>query len=226
MDRTTVPVSVLQYLKELKINNNREWFDTNKKHFKKEQKQIKAFFEDLFSQLQSHDEVDQYKVFRIYRDIRFSKDKTPYKTHFSASFHRTKPKYRGGYYLHIEPGKSFLAAGFWNPEKDDLLRIRKEFEIDDAPMRKFLSSEAFEKIFNGLEGEELKTAPKGFDRDHPAIDLIRKKQYIVTRKFTDAQVIAPGFPEEVNQSFAAIRPWFNYMSEVLTTDLNGVSLLE
>lgn len=226
MDPVTIPKSSLEFLKDLKNNNHRDWFEEHRKSFKKEQKSVNQFFEDLFRMLNTHDELDTYKAFRIYRDVRFSKNKTPYKTHLAASFHRTKPRKRGGYYLHIEPGNSFLAAGFWKPEKDDLFRIRKEFEFDDAPMRKHLESDTFKKMFNGLEGEELKTAPKGFEKEHPAIDLIRKKQYIVTRKFTDKQVVSKGFMDEVNTSFMAIRPWFDYMSEVLTTDLNGVSLVD
>lgn len=226
MEPVTIPKSSLEFLNDLKKNNLRDWFEEHRKSFKKEQKAVNQFFETLFRMLNTHDELDTYKAFRIYRDIRFSKNKTPYKTHLAASFHRTKPRNRGGYYLHIEPGKSFLAAGFWKPEKDDLFRIRKEFEFDDAPMRKYLESDAFKKVFNGLEGEELKTAPKGFEKEHPAIDLIRKKQYIVTRKFTDKQVVSEGFMDEVNTSFKAIRPWFDYMSEVLTTDLNGVSLVD
>lgn len=225
MEIIRIPPTVLDFLKELKENNNRDWFEEHKPQFKKEQQTMKSFFEQLFRQLNTHDEVDSFKMFRIYRDVRFSKNKTPYKHHLAASFHRLKPRNRGGYYLHVEPGNTFMAAGFWNPEKDDLFRIRKEFEFDDQPMRKILRSEAFTKTFKELKGEELKTAPKGFDKNHPAIDLIRKKQYIVTRNFTDKQVIAPDFAEEVNKSFKAVRPWFDYMSEVLTTDLNGVSLI-
>lgn len=220
-----IPDSVLVFLNKLKMNNNREWFDLHKPRFKKEQKSTKVFFEHVFHQLNTHDEVDTWKMFRIYRDIRFSKDKTPYKSHLAASFHRVKPHNRGGYYLHIEPGNTFLAAGFWNPDKNDLYRIRKEFETDDEPMRELLKSEVFTKVFNGLQGEELKTAPKGFVKDHPAIDLIRKKQYIVTRSFNDEKVLSPDFLNQVNESFMAVRPWFDYMSEVLTTDLNGVSLI-
>ncbi len=225
MDPLCIPESALSFLTDLKTNNNREWFDAHKPVFKKEQATVKAFFEKLFHLLNSHDEVDTFKMFRIYRDVRFSKDKTPFKTHLAASFHRLKPQNRGGYYLHIETGNTFMAAGFWNPEKNDLHRIRKEFEVDDQPMRDLLQTEAFTTVFNGLEGEELKTAPKGFERDHPAIDLIRKKQFIVTRSFSDKEVLSPGFMEEVNSCFKAVRPWFDYMSEVLTTDLNGVSLL-
>ncbi|ETN95530.1 DUF2461 domain-containing protein [Zhouia amylolytica] len=217
---------VFEALRELKANNNRDWFETHKKEFKKEEKNAKNFFEALFELLKTHDEVDKMKMFRIYRDVRFSKDKTPYKTHFSASFHRVKPRLRGGYYLQIEPGNSFLACGFWAPEKADLLRIRKEFELDDSEIRALINSKDFKDTFGMLKGDELKTAPKGFDKDHPAIDLIRKKQFIVIKEFNDKEVLSQGFMNEVNEVFKKIRPYFDYMSEILTTDLNGVSLID
>lgn len=226
MTNVSVSPSVLEFLSDLKKENDRDWFENNKKRFKTQQAKAKAFFQEIFLMLTTHDELEDFKMFRIYRDVRFSKDKTPYKTHFSASFQRIKPRNRGGYYLHLEPGNSFVGVGFWGPSKEDLFRIRKEFEIDDSEMREFMASPAFTKVYSGLEGEELKTAPQGFDRDHKAIDLIRKKQYILVRKFTDAQVTSDEFKSLVNDTCKAIRPWFDYMSEVLTTDLNGVSLLE
>jgi uncharacterized protein (TIGR02453 family) len=120
-----------------------------------------------------------------------------------------------------------LAGGFWAPEKEDLLRIRKEFELDDDEIRQVLAEEKFKKYFNGeLVGDELKTAPKGFQKDHPAIDLIRKKGFIAVRNFTDKEVLSAHFSNEVNDSFKALRPFFDYMSEVLTTDLNGASLID
>ena len=225
MSFTAIDREVMDFLNDLGENNNREWFQENKPRYQLQHKKVKAFFDELFALLNLHDEADGLKLFRIYRDVRFSKNKSPYKKHFAGSFHRVKPAKRGGYYLHLEPGNSFMAAGFWNPEKGDLLRIRKEFELDDEPMRKILRSKAFTERFQGLKGEELKTAPKGFEKDHPAIDLIRKKQFIVTHNFTDQQVLAPDFAAQVNESFKAVRPWFDYMSEVLTTDLNGVSLI-
>jgi uncharacterized protein (TIGR02453 family) len=174
----------------------------------------------------TYDEIDKIKIFRIYRDVRFSKNKTPYKTHFSGSFHRVKPRLRGGYYLHIETNNTFIACGFWDPEASDLLRIRKEFEMDDTEIRKLINDKNFIKIFKKLEGDALKTAPKGFDKEHSAIDLIRMKQYIAIRRFTDKEAMEPDFMKKINESYKAARPWFNYMSDVLTTDLNGVSLID
>ena len=120
--------------------------------------------------------------------------------------------------------RSFVGGGFWEPNNEDLLRIRKELELDASDLREIIADETFKKFFGILEGEELKTAPKNFDKTHPNIDLIRKKQYLLTRKFTNAAVLSPNFKDEVIATFEAMRPFFNYMSDVLTTDLNGESL--
>ena len=222
----TIPKSALDFFKKLEKNNNRDWFNEHKKEFKDIETEVKNIYNIIFENIKSHDDVDKLKMFRIYRDVRFSKDKTPYKTHFGGSFHRTKPKLRGGYYLHLAPNnQSFLATGFWEPNKDDLFRIRKEFEMDDQEMRKIISNKKFKSVWGSLLGVELKTAPRDFDKDHPAIDLIKKKQYIFTIKYTDKEVISEDFLKEVDNSFKAIRPYFDYMSDVLTTDLNGESLL-
>lgn len=226
MSIVNVSKEVFSFLIELEQNNDRDWFNDHKKEFKNIESGIKKVYKQLFEMLNQHDEVDSMKLFRIYRDVRFSKDKSPYKTHFGGSFHRKKPELRGGYYLHIQPNdQSFIATGFWEPSKDDLFRIRKEFELDDQEMRKILSSKKFKDVWGNFVGEELKTAPKGFDKEHPAIDLIRKKQYIFTKKYSDKQVTSDDFIEDVNASFKAVRPFFDYMSEVLTTNLNGESLI-
>ena len=223
----TIPRETFSFLKRLQKNNNREWFTENKKEFKEIEREVKQFFNQLGSELNKHDQIDKVKVFRIYRDIRFSKDKTPYKTHFAGSFHRVKPRLRGGYYVHIAPNDaSFIATGFWDPNKDDLLRIRKEFEMDDKEIREIISEKSFKTTWGELEGDEVKTAPKGFSKEHSAIDLIKKKQFIFTKKFTDKEVTSSDFMTQVDAAFKAIRPYFNYMSEILTTDLNGVSLLD
>ena len=218
---------ILDFLKVLKKNNNREWFGQHKEEFKTIQNEAKSLYEEIRQGLETHDEIENFKLFRIYRDVRFSKDKTPYKPHFAGSYSRTGSRLRGGYYLRIRPGESFLAGGFWAPNKDDLFRIRKEFEFEDEEIRQILKEEKFNKYFGGeLVGEELKTAPKGFQKEHPAIDLIRKKGFIAVRNFTDKEVLDKNFISEVKNSFMALRPFFDYMSEVLTTDLNGASLID
>ncbi|MCG2611683.1 DUF2461 domain-containing protein [Flavobacterium sp. SM15] len=219
-----VSKATLDFLIQLRNNNNREWFADNKKEFQKLEKDFKASAQELVTELSKSDSIDKIQMFRIYRDVRFSKDKSPYKTNFGVALGRTKPMLRGGYYLHIEPGGSFVGGGFWEPNAEDLNRIRKEFEMDDTEIRKIISDKNFVKIFGTLQGDELKTAPKGFDKEHPAIDLIRKKQYLISRKFTDKEVMDKNFKEEVLNTFLAMRPFFDYMSEVLGTNLNGESI--
>ena len=187
---------------------------------------MKQFYAQLFEQLNTVDSIDTFKVFRIYRDVRFSKNKLPYKTHFSGSFHRTKPELRGGYYLHLAPQKeSFIATGFWDPNKEDLLRIRKEFETDAQEIRSLMKVSKFKSVWGTMQGDELKSAPRGFDKLDPNIDLIRRKQFIFTKKFTDKEVLSKGFEQQVIDDFEVIRPYFDYMSSVLTTNLNGESTL-
>jgi uncharacterized protein (TIGR02453 family) len=223
---TSISKSTLGFLKDLKKNNNRDWFNEHKPAFLVEQLKAKDFYNALLEKLKTHDEIDKLKMFRIYRDVRFSKDKTPYKPHFAGHFTRSSNRLRGGYYLRIRPGESFLAGGFWQPEKQDLLRIRKEFEMDSSEIRAIINESKFVSHFGKLQGEALKTAPRGFDKEHPDLDLIRMKQFIITREFTDEEVLATNFLNEINTSFKVMRPYFNYMSEILTTDLNGVSLID
>ena len=222
---TSISKSTLEFLTKLKKNNNRDWFNEHKPEFQIEQKKAKDFYNALEEKLKKHDVIDKFKLFRIYRDVRFSKDKSPYKPHFACSFSRATKTLRGGYYLRIRPGESFLAGGFWEPNKEDLLRIRKEFEMDTSEIREIINDKTFKNYFGKLEGESLKTAPRGFDKEHPDMDLIKMKQFIITRQFTDEEVLKPNFLQEIDNSYKAMRPYFDYMSEILTTDLNGESII-
>ena len=169
------------FFSSLKTNNNREWFDAQKPRFKALEKEFKEIGVALQSKLNETDSIDQLKLFRIYRDVRFSNDKTPFKTHFGMSFSRQKPALRGGYYIHIQPGGSFIATGFWDPSKEDLLRIRKELETDADELRTLMAAENFKKAWGNLEGEEVKTAPKGFSKEGANIDLVRKTILIYSK---------------------------------------------
>lgn len=226
MAKDLITREVLDFLKQLERNNNREWFTGQKKTFKRLESGVKDFYKELKVLLGTHDEIEQVKMFRIYRDVRFSHDKTPYKPYFAGSFSRAGAERRGGYYLQIKPGGSFMAAGFWEPNPQDLFRIRKELELDSARFRQVINNPDFRKVWGELEGEEVKSAPRGFSIDDPNIDLIRKKRFIFVRRFPDTAVVKPGFIQEVNRSFKAIRPYFDLMSEILTTDLNGESVLD
>ena len=216
---------VITFYKELSENNTREWFEPQKKRFKSLELEIKQYVEEIKNNLNETDEIEHAKIFRIYRDVRFSKNKTPFKTHFGISFHRKKPDLRGGYYIHISPGNSFIATGFWNPDKDDLYRIRKEMEVDAKEFREIINKDKFKFHWGNLQGEEVKTAPKGFSKEHPDIDMIRKKQFLFIKKFSDQDVLARNFSGQIITHFKAIRPFFDHMTSILTTDLNGVSLL-
>jgi uncharacterized protein (TIGR02453 family) len=217
--------SIFSFLKDLRSNNNRNWFNENKTTFKNIEYKIKSFASNLFDELNKHDNIETYKVFRIYRDIRFSKNKTPYKTNFGISFKRKKPNLRGGYYLHLEPNKTFIAAGFWNPNKDDITRIRNEFINDADEFRSIIESKSINSIWGSMRGEVLKSAPRGFSRNETNIDLIKMKQYIFIKEYRDKNLYSDNILVQFSESFKTIRPFFNYMSDILTTDLNGVSII-
>lgn len=220
--------SSFYFLDTLKQNNNREWFAQNKEVFLKEQTVIEEFAEDLLRELNRHDVIEtvsgKKSLYRVYRDVRFSNDKTPYKTHWSGSFKRATKLRRGGYYFHIEPDNNFIGGGFWNPNPADLKLVREDIAFDSRPLRAILNGSDFISSFQNLKGEKIKTAPKGFPADHEAIDLLRHKQFLLIRRFTDEEVLAGNFLDKASEGFKHMRPFFDYMSEVLSTDVNGLTL--
>lgn len=219
--------STIRYLKALQKNNNRDWFAETKPGYVAAQKNAKEVFTAINEKLQIHDEIEKSKMMRIYRDVRFSHDKTPYKAHFANSYSRLGKELRGGYFLRIRPGESFLAGGFWEPNKEDLFRIRKEIELDASEIRTILEDKNYKKYFGGKfeSFSELKTAPRGFDKEHKDVDLLRKKGFIASRSFTDEEVMSANFIEKVDENFKALRPFFNLFSDILTTNLNGESII-
>ncbi|MBT5417381.1 MAG: DUF2461 domain-containing protein [Cryomorphaceae bacterium] len=220
-----IPKSTINFLKELKLNNNREWFNENKQEYQSIQIDVKKFTQEVKDELNTSDNIDELKIFRIYRDLRFSKDKTPYKTNIGMAFHRKKPEFRGGYYLEISAEDSFIAAGFWNPNKEDLLRIRREIELDGQEFKRIINQEKIKDFWGEIKGDELKTSPKGFDSDHHHIDMIKKKQFIFIKKLKEKEILDPSFQKKLVACFTSIRPFFDYMSEILTTNLNGESTI-
>ncbi|MGN6421518.1 MAG: DUF2461 domain-containing protein [Pseudobacter sp.] len=220
-----VSLSCLRFLTALKKNNNKEWFQLHKAEFQREQEIIVNFADALLLELSKHDLIDttsgKASLHRIYRDIRFSQNKTPYKNNWSGGFKRATKFRRGGYYYNIEPGNSFIAGGFWGPVPADLKRIREDIAFDDQPLRKIVSSKSFKTTFGTLKGEQLKSTPKGFDAAHESIDLLRYKQFLLIRPFTDEEVLSAGFVKAADQTFRHMRPFFDYMSELLSSDANG-----
>ena len=217
--------ALFRFFKQLAKNNNREWFEQHKPEFKAFETEVKQFGEALKDKLNQHDSIDRFKVFRIYRDVRFSKDKTPYKTHFGLTWHRTKPEYRGGYYLHLKPDDIFLACGFWDPAPADLKRIRQEIDLDGDEYRNLINAPAFKNTWGALQGNAVKTAPKGYAKDHPDTDLLRFKQHIFMIRYTEVEVAAADFMDRLDAALKAVRPFVDYMSAVLTTNADGEPLV-
>ena len=192
-----IPKNTINFLKELKLNNNRDWFNENKQEFQSIQIDVKKFTQEVKDELNTSDNIDELKIFRIYRDLRFSKDKTPYKTNIGMAFHRNKPEFRGGYYLEISAEDSFIAAGFWNPNKEDLLRIRREIELDGQEFKRIINQEKIKDLWGDIKGDELKTSPKGFDSDHQHIDMIKKKQFIFIKNIKEKEILDLSFQKKL-----------------------------
>lgn len=219
----------LAFLQLLGKNNNRDWFHAHKSEYVQHHENAIAFADSVLEKMNGHDNIEtlsgKKSLFRIYRDVRFSKDKSPYKTHWGGGLKRATKQLRGGYYFHIQPGgQSFVGGGFWAPNKEDLFRIREEIASDAEELRAITNSKEIQTTFGALYGEQLKTAPKGFDKDHPDIDLLRFKQFVFIKKFSDEEVLEAQFDAVVNETFKKLRPFLDLMSDVLTTDSNGSPL--
>jgi uncharacterized protein (TIGR02453 family) len=230
MTSPTIQKASLGFLKKLGKNNNREWFNRHKDEYLEARGNIIAFADALLTEMNQHDLIEtpsgKDSLFRIYRDIRFSKNKKPYHTHWNGVFRRATRKLRGGYYFHLEPGASFLAGGFWGPEPQDMKRIRQDIELNYEDWNKLLSAKPLVSTFGKLAGEQISTAPRGYAKDHPAIHLLRYKQFVLRTSFRDDEVCSPRFVRTANEVYKKMRPFLNYMSEVLTTDANGEPLFD
>ena len=222
----SIPKSTIQFLKKLHKNNNRDWFEEHKSTYLEVKADTESFLEAWENEMNKSDVIGKSKLFRIYRDVRFSKDKTPYKSHLAMSLHREGHLRRGGYYLHIKLGESFLACGFWKPEKEDLKLIRSHIAVDAKALKKILKAKTFVNSFGELKGDQLKSAPRGFDKNHPDIDLLRYKQFILIREIKDEELMEKDFLKKTVKHFKAARPFLDYMTDLLTHDLNGEPLYE
>ena len=194
--------------------------------YEKSLEEMVNFAERLLAEMNNHDLIEtssgKKSLFRIYRDVRFGNDKTPYKTNWGGGLRRATSERRGGYYYQIGPKGSFVMGGFFGPNKEDLLHIRRQIAQDADPLRDIIKSKQFKRFFGVMNGALLKTGPRGFDKDHPDIDLLRYKQLTLRHDFTHEEVTSNDFPEIVSFAFQQMRPFFDHMS--LTTDLNGRSL--
>ncbi len=220
----------LAFLNTLKANNDRDWFNDNKDEYLKQHQDMIEFADDLLEKLRKHDNIEtptgKKSLYRIYRDVRFSKDKSPYKTHWAGGFKRATQNLRGGYYFHIDPDNVFVGGGFWAPNKDDLQRIREDIVTDASELRSIIDSKEFKNTFGTLEGEQLKSCPKGFDKEHPDIELLRYKQFIISKNFSRKEALSKDFSNMIDDTFKKMRHFLDYMSVSVTTDANGVSIFE
>lgn len=216
-----ISMDTLVFLKELKANNERDWFDANKKRYKQAQDGLIAFVDSLLPALSKLDKtikgVEAKKaVFRIYRDVRFSHDKSPYKTNMGAHVHAgAKNDSQAGFYVHIEPGNCFLAGGAYSPPGPWIKAIRKEIYHNAAPLKKILASASFKNYFGEMEGESLKTSPRDYDADHPEIELLRRKSFLAVHKVKDSQVTKRGYTKHCTNVFKVLSPFNAYLNMAL-----------
>jgi uncharacterized protein (TIGR02453 family) len=220
--------TTLNFLKELSENNNRDWFNAHKLKYTFAHQNVIDFIDALIVEMNKHDVIEntsgKKSLYRIYSDVRFSKDKSPYNPRFAFSLQRATKLRRGGYYMNIRPGNSYLACGFFAPNPEDLKRIRVDIEHNYKEWNKIMNKKSIIENFGAMRGEKVLTAPKGFSKENTAIDLLRHKQFIFRHDFKDKELTEDNFLQTVNSMYKSIKPFFDYMSEVLTTNANGEAL--
>lgn len=209
----------VEFLKKIKKNNNKEWFDKNKPAYEEAKKEFTAVVEDILKENTKFDKllsgmVAKKTLFRINRDIRFSKNKSPYKTNFgSRMMPGTKENVIPGYYLHVEPGNTFLAGGSYMPMPDKLAAIRQEIDYHFKDFQKILAHKDFKKHFKGKlsDEEKLVNPPKGYEKDNPAIEYLKFKHFILYCKVDDKMLLSPKFPKYAAEVFKAMYPFISFL---------------
>jgi uncharacterized protein (TIGR02453 family) len=211
----------LEFLTELKDNNHKEWFDENRDRYQEARANFIETIDRIIEGLSEFDPgldglVAKQSLFRINRDIRFSKNKNPYKHHLSSYMARGGRKsIYAGYYFHLEPGNIFIGGGCHQPMSPELAKIREHIDRGPAKLREVTSDKEFKQMFGEVEGEELKTAPKGYPRDHPDIDLLRKKSFFVLANLTDKEVQKENFVDRALDIYGKIYPFNQFFNEAL-----------
>ncbi|MEI6748632.1 MAG: DUF2461 domain-containing protein [Bacteroidales bacterium] len=210
---------VFQFLESLQENNTREWFTANKPIYQKAHKQVETFVQKVIDGVVAFDmdiaPVAASKcIFRIYRDVRFATDKSPYKTNFGASIAKGGRKMgTAGYYLHIEPTGSFVGGGIYMPDAAVLKHIRSEIYFNSTEFKNLLNEKEFKKIYGQLgDFDKLKKPPKDFATDFADIDLLKYRSYVVMNEVKKESVLSPGFLDHVLKSFKAMQPFVNFLN--------------
>lgn len=215
--------STIKYLNNLKKNNNKLWFEENRKQYENAKADFQTIVEELINSISKFDApignlLAKQCVFRINRDIRFSKDKTPYKTNLAAHFNKgTKKAVNAGYYFHLEPDKNMLAGGIWMPDSASLAKIRQEIDYNYSHWLKIVKNSQFKKYFpEGINSDEsLVRPPKGYSEENPAIYYLKMKSFIVSAAFTDDQVQDKSLIKEVSNTFKAMKPLLDFINKAL-----------
>jgi len=216
--------STLDFLKALKKNNNKDWFDKNKEKYLAAKQNIDEMAEALSKSFSSFDKKlvglkAKDCVFRIYRDVRFSKNKTPYKTNMGCAISPGGRKAEeAGFYIHIEPGKSFLAGGRWMPPADHLKKIRQEIDYNGKKFHKILSDKNFKKYFGELDDSDeykLSRPPKGYDKNHPDIELLKLNSFIVWHEYNEKEITSKNFLKEITKGAKMMQPFLDFLNTAI-----------
>ncbi len=213
---------VIEFLTQLNLNNNREWFQINKKLYDASKREVESFVDSIIPEIAKYDPGVKFVeakdcLFRIFRDVRFGKDKSPYKTNLGAWITPAGRKSPGpGYYIHIQPGGSFLAGGVYMPEPDQLKKIRQEIYYNFGEFKTILAEKSFRKYFDGIsEMDKQKLAPRDFPKDFPDIDLLKHKHYTVDHPVADKVIVGDGFRDQTIKTFAAMQPLNRFLLRAL-----------
>jgi len=216
--------STLDFLKALKKNNNKDWFDKNKEKYLAAKQNIDEMAEALIKSFSSFDKKlvglkAKDCVFRIYRDVRFSKNKTPYKTNMGCAISPGGRKAEeAGFYIHIEPGKSFLAGGRWMPPADHLKKIRQEIDYNGKKFHKILSDKNFKKYFGELDDSDeykLSRPPKGYDKNHRDIELLKLNSFIVWHEYNEKEITSKNFLKEITKGAKMMQPFLDFLNTAI-----------
>jgi uncharacterized protein (TIGR02453 family) len=219
--KTMLDTNVLDFLKALQKNNNREWFEANKEFYHKSKKSFDNFVLRLIQIVKSIDpQIGSPEpkdcTFRIYRDVRFSKEKSPYKTNFGAYVNRGgKNSAWAGYYFHIEPGEIFMSGGIYMPESPILKAIREAISDEPENFKAIIDDPGFKKYFPELYGEQLKTFPQGYPKDHPYIELLKYKSYIVYRPIEEKMLTSPFMEDEIRNTYTRLKTFNDFLNRAI-----------
>lgn len=213
--------STFNFLSDLAANNNREWFNDNKERYEQAKENVLDFTAELIRELNRFDkavsaDLDPKKcVMRIYRDIRFSKDKTPYKDNFGIGNLRTG-RVHIGYYVQVQPGRNLAGGGYWMPEADHLKLIRQEVDYNANDLKRIVDAPEFKKLFGEFrDQEQLKGAPRDYEADNENIDLIKLKSYAAIHQLTDAEMMKKDSPQRVAEVLGHIYPLTTFLKNAL-----------